>query len=54
MPSYDYECRDCQERFNTILTLSEYNRGDVKCPKCGGKNVQQVPSAFFTVTSKKS
>lgn len=54
MPSYDYECRDCKEHFSTILTLSEYNRGDAKCPKCGSANVQQQPSTFFAVTSKKS
>jgi putative FmdB family regulatory protein len=54
MPFYDYACKDCQERFSKILTLNEYNRGDVKCPKCGSGNVEQVPSSFFAVTSRKS
>lgn len=54
MPFYDYECRDCKERFSKILTLTEYNRGDVKCPKCGSAKVQQLLSTFYAVTSRKS
>lgn len=54
MPQYDFECHDCKEHFSKILTLSEYNRGDVKCPKCGSNKVEQVPSSFFAVTSRKS
>ena len=54
MPHYDYRCRDCKKRFSKILTLSEYGRGKVKCPKCGSRKVEQVLSSFFAVTSKKS
>ncbi len=54
MPFYDYECLDCHEKFSKILTLSEYNKGDVKCPKCGSEHVEQVPSSFFAVTTRKS
>jgi putative FmdB family regulatory protein len=53
MPYYDYACLECKERFSLVLTLSEYNRGGVKCPKCGGE-VEQVPSPFFAVTTRKS
>lgn len=54
MPFYDYACLDCKEHFSKILTLAEYSRGEVKCPKCGSPRVEQVPSTFFAVTSKKS
>ena len=54
MPHYDYQCRACKEQFSTVLTPREYNRGDVKCSKCGSVNVVQQPSTFFAVTSKKS
>ena len=54
MPFYDYRCLDCQEQFSKILTLREYNKQDVKCPKCGSSKVEQVPSHFNTVTARKS
>jgi putative FmdB family regulatory protein len=54
MPRYEYFCEDCQKEFEVILTLAEYEKGKVKCPKCGGKRVRQEAAAFFAVTSKKS
>jgi predicted nucleic-acid-binding Zn-ribbon protein len=36
-----------------ILTLKEHEK-DAKCPKCGSKNIEQVATAFFAVTGKKS
>ncbi len=54
MPRYEFFCEDCQKEFEVILTLAEYEKGEVKCPKCGGKKVQQEAAAFFAVTSKKS
>jgi putative FmdB family regulatory protein len=54
MPRYEFFCEDCQQEFETILTLAEYEKGEVKCPKCGGQHVHQEAAAFFAVTSKKS
>jgi putative FmdB family regulatory protein len=54
MPSYDYYCKECKKTFNVIMTLAEYGKGQVACPKCKGKKVEQKPSVFFAVTSKKS
>ncbi len=54
MPLYDYTCPKCKKDFTAILTLSEYNKGQIKCPKCHSTKVTQKPSAFFAVTSKKS
>ena len=54
MPVYDYVCKDCQKSFELILTLGEHDKGDIPCPKCGSKNVEQAAVAFFAVTSKKS
>jgi len=54
MPTYEYECRDCKKKFTVILTVSEYGKGKVACPKCKGKKVQQSISAFMTKTSRKS
>jgi len=54
MPRYEFYCEDCNKRFESILSLAEYEKGNVKCPKCGGKHVHQELAAFFAVTSKKS
>ena len=54
MPLYEYTCNDCKKDFTKVLTLAEYNAGNVKCPECGSSNVEQKPAAFFAVTSKKS
>jgi putative FmdB family regulatory protein len=54
MPSYEFLCKDCNKTFTIVLSLQEYEKGRVACPKCGGKKVEQKPAAFFTVTAKKS
>ncbi len=54
MPRYEFFCEDCKKEFEVILTLAEYEKGELKCPTCGGKKVHQEAAAFFAVTSKKS
>jgi len=54
MPLYEYTCKDCKKEFVKIMTLAEYDRGDVECPACKSKNLDQKPASFFAVTSKKS
>ena len=53
MPVYDYVCLDCHKEFEKVLTLTEHD-GQIVCPHCGSKNVDQEAKAFFAVTSKKS
>jgi putative FmdB family regulatory protein len=54
MPQYSYLCGACHKDFSKILTLAEYEKGGVVCPKCGSKKVEQRWAAFFAVTGKKS
>jgi putative FmdB family regulatory protein len=54
MPVYDYICHDCNRSFETVLTLQEHDKEDIRCPKCGSKNVEQEVAEFFAVTGKKS
>ena len=51
---FKFYCEDCKRPFEIILSLAEYEKGKVKCPKCGGQQVHQEVAAFFAVTSKKS
>jgi putative FmdB family regulatory protein len=53
MPHYEFFRRDCKRLFSTILSLVDYEEGEVVCPKCGSKNVEQRGSAFTVITSKK-
>jgi len=54
MPYYEFYCEDCKKPFELILTFAEYEKGEFKCPKCGGRHVHQEPATFFAVTSSKS
>lgn len=54
MPQYEYVCKGCKKTFALIMTLAEYVKGKVACPKCKSKKVEQKVAAFFAVTSKKS
>jgi putative FmdB family regulatory protein len=54
MPVYDYVCKDCQHSFELVLSLSEHDKDNIRCPKCESKNVEQDAAAFYAVTSKKS
>ena len=54
MPQYEYVCKDCKKPFSLIMTLAEYDKGNVACPKCKSKKVVQKMATFFAVTSKKS
>lgn len=54
MPLYEFLCLNCEETFTRVLTLPEYEKDGITCPKCGSKKVTQEPSTFFAVTSKKS
>lgn len=54
MPTYEYECRDCNKKFTLILSISEHDKAKVSCPKCKSKKVKQSISLFTTKTSRKS
>ncbi len=54
MPQYQFSCNKCKKTFSLIMTLAEYDKGNVACPKCKSKKVEQKLASFFAVTSKKS
>jgi putative FmdB family regulatory protein len=54
MPTYDYRCPKCKKKFTVILSMSEHDAGKAKCPKCGGKKLEQLITAFQVKTSRKS
>lgn len=54
MPTYEYLCRSCGDRFSLVLHVSEHDRKDIKCPRCGSTEVVQQMQPFFAKTAKKS
>jgi putative FmdB family regulatory protein len=54
MPTYDFMCQKCEKPFTLIMSISEYDRKKLRCPKCKSTKVKQQISSFQVVTSKKS
>jgi|YelNatPaOPRAMG01_1025707.scaffolds.fasta_scaffold26639_2 putative FmdB family regulatory protein len=52
MPTYEYRCADCGERFEITCRMSEREQLAV-CPKCGSRNVEPVISSFSCAPPKK-
>jgi putative FmdB family regulatory protein len=50
MPIYEYQCRECDERFEVIMRSRDDESG-LECPKCRARNVQKVMSVFSSHTA---
>ena len=45
MPIYEYHCRECDNRFERLVSMSTKDT-DVECPACQKKDVERVLSVF--------
>lgn len=43
MPIYEFECKECGENFEELVSPSQ---DDIKCPKCGSDKVEKLFSPF--------
>lgn len=41
MPTYDFVCNACAQRFDVFMTFSEYGHKPVNCAHCGSKDVRR-------------
>ncbi|HSB02251.1 MAG TPA: zinc ribbon domain-containing protein [Anaerolineales bacterium] len=41
MPTYDFLCNSCNQRFDVFMTFDEYGKKAVICAHCGSKNVRR-------------
>ncbi|HEX8993358.1 MAG TPA: zinc ribbon domain-containing protein [Anaerolineales bacterium] len=41
MPTYDFVCENCQQRFDVFMSYSEYGKLPVKCTHCGSEHVRR-------------
>ncbi len=52
MPTYEFGCIDCGEKFEIFATVSQKESGlDLTCPKCGGMKVAQLFNSINFVKS---
>jgi len=54
MPHYEFFCQECKKLFDKLLSLVDYKEGEVVCPYCGSKRVEQRSSALSAISSRKS
>lgn len=55
MAMYEFVCEDCEKTFTVTERISEHEGHEhPKCPECGSKKTNQLFSAFFAKTSRKS
>ncbi len=48
MPLYEFTCKKCGHNFEELMTLTEMNDGQTKCPACSSKRLERGFSAFAT------
>ena len=55
MADYEYECKECREKFEAHQTFAQHDREPKPaCPKCGSHNVEHLLDTVHVQTSKKS
>jgi putative FmdB family regulatory protein len=54
MPSYDFICNNCNQRFDVFLSYSEYGKKTVTCTHCGSKDVRRRMTKVRVAKSEES
>ncbi len=52
MPIYEYECQDCQQRFEALRSMNDADAA-IACENCGSANTKRALSVFFAQSSGK-
>ncbi|NRB38757.1 MAG: zinc ribbon domain-containing protein [Pseudomonadales bacterium] len=54
MPSYQFQCEKCGNRFSIVESMSQHEKHQEKCPQCSSAELKTRLSAVYVKTSKKS
>ena len=54
MPTYDFICNNCNQRFDVFLSYSEYGKKTVTCAHCGSKDVRRRMTRVRVAKSEES
>ncbi len=52
MPVYSYICKECGERFDLLVGVTS-EKVEIKCKKCGSKNIERTFETFSIGASGK-
>ncbi len=45
MPVFTYICKDCGKKFDLLIGVTA-EKAELKCQKCGSKNIEKVLASF--------
>lgn len=54
MPTYDFICLNCKQRFDVFMAYSEYGSKPVNCVHCGSENVRRRLTRVRVAKSEES
>ncbi len=54
MPTYDFVCNTCHQRFDVFLTFAEYGKKTVTCTHCNSKDVRRRMTKVRIAKSEES
>ncbi len=54
MPSYEYQCLDCKQRFEVYLSYDEYGKRKIQCVNCNSQDVQRTVGRIRIAHSEES
>jgi len=52
MPIYEYDCQDCEKRFDAMRSMSEADT-TIACDSCGSDRTSRALSVFFAQSGGK-
>ncbi len=48
MPTYEFFCDDCKNRFEVFTSISAKEKGlDLTCRQCGGRTIKQAITSYM-------
>ena len=53
MPTYEYRCKECSQKFEIRRGFFDKEKAKTQCPKCGSEETGRVFS-FFSQTASSS
>jgi len=54
MPTYDFLCNSCNQRFDVFMTFDEYGKKTVTCAHCGSRDVRRLMTKVRIAKSEES
>ncbi|RMF87270.1 MAG: zinc ribbon domain-containing protein [Nitrospinota bacterium] len=48
MPIFEYQCQQCQHRFEVLQRVRQETPSPPTCPRCGSQEVQRLISRFHS------